>query len=388
MAREPGYCLHKPTGQAYVNLGGKVIYLGEHGTDESRERYNRVKAEWLVNRHSEKFQPKHSNGPTMASLGDAYLDHAESYYSGSTEYANLKLALLPVSELFATLPAGEFGILQYRACRDWWLRDPKRSRQYVNKQMKRLLRILKWSVGEGLIPPSIHQACQCVAPLKAGRTEAKESEPVKPVPEADVTATISKCTTVVADMIRFQQLVGCRPGELVTITPAMVNRSSEVWTITLAKHKTAYRGKQRTIYVGPKAQKILTKYLLRSEDAACFSPVESEKERRQTKHDARATPLSCGNRPGSNRIARKPRKAPGEAFSTGTYARSVRSACLRAKVTPWSPNQLRHNAATSIRKEFGLEAAQVILGHSELGVTQVYAERDVSKAIAVARQVG
>jgi integrase len=309
MAREPGYCLHKPTGQAYVNLGGKVIYLGEHGTDESRERYNRVKAEWLVNRHSEKFQPKHSNGPTMASLGDAYLDHAEVYYAGSTEYANLKLALLPVSELFATLPAGEFGILQYRACRDWWLRDPKRSRQYVNKQMKRLLRILKWSVGEGLIPPSIHQACQCVAPLKAGRTEAKESEPVKPVPEADVTATISKCTTVVADMIRFQQLVGCRPGELVTITPAMVDRSSEVWTITLAKHKTAYRGKQRTIYVGPKAQKILTKYLLRSEDAACFSPVESEKERRQTKHDARVTPLSCGNRPGTNRIARK---APGD----------------------------------------------------------------------------
>jgi integrase len=189
-------------------------------------------------------------------------------------------------------------------------------------------------------------------------------------------------------MIRFQQLVGCRPGELVTITPAMVNRSSEVWTITLAKHKTAYRGKQRTIYVGPKAQKILTKYLLRSEDAACFSPVESEKERRQTKHDARVTPLSCGNRPGSNRIARKPRKAPGEAFSTGTYARSVRSACIRAKVTPWSPNQLRHNAATSIRKEFGLEAAQVILGHSELGVTQVYAERDVAKAIAVAKQVG
>ena len=178
------------------------------------------------------------------------------------------------------MPAKDFGILQYRACRDWWLRDPKRSRQYVNKQMKRLLRILKWSVGEGLIPPSIHQACQCVAPLKAGRTEAKESEPVKPVPEADVTKTIAKCTTVVADMNRFQQLVGCRPSEFVTITPAMVNRSSEVWTITLAKHKTAYRGKQRTIYVGPKAQKILTKYLLRAEDAACFSPVESEKERR------------------------------------------------------------------------------------------------------------
>jgi hypothetical protein len=30
MAGEPGYCLHKPTGQAYINLGGKVHYLGTH----------------------------------------------------------------------------------------------------------------------------------------------------------------------------------------------------------------------------------------------------------------------------------------------------------------------------------------------------------------------
>ena len=30
----------------------------------------------------------------------------------------------------------------------------------------------------------------------------------------------------------------------------------------------------------------------------------------------------------------------------------------------WSPNQLRHAAATEVRKQFGLEAAQIILGHS------------------------
>ncbi len=34
VAREPGCCLHKPTGQAYVNLGEKVVYLGKHGTAE------------------------------------------------------------------------------------------------------------------------------------------------------------------------------------------------------------------------------------------------------------------------------------------------------------------------------------------------------------------
>jgi site-specific recombinase XerC len=54
----------------------------------------------------------------------------------------------------------------------------------------------------------------------------------------------------------------------------------------------------------------------------------------------------------------------------------------------WSPNQLRHTAATEIRRQFGLEAAQVTLGHSNANVTQIYAERDLSKAAEIMRQVG
>jgi len=38
----------------------------------------------------------------------------------------------------------------------------------------------------------------------------------------------------------------------------------------------------------------------------------------------------------------------------------------------WHPHLLRHNAATRLRKEFGLETAQVILGHKTLAVTEVY----------------
>lgn len=185
--------------------------------------------------------------------------------------------------------------LAFRACRDWWLSDPKRSRQYVNKQSKRLLRVLKWAVGQGMIPPSVHQASQCVESLKAGRTTAPETEKVTCVPQSLVDVTLSHCTPVLADMIRFQQLVGCRPGELCSIKPSMVARSKDVWQISLAQHKTAYRGKQRTIYVGPKAQAILSKYLLRGAESHCFSPCESEKERLQAKHEARVTPMNCGN---------------------------------------------------------------------------------------------
>ena len=54
----------------------------------------------------------------------------------------------------------------------------------------------------------------------------------------------------------------------------------------------------------------------------------------------------------------------------------------------WSPNQLRHTAGTAIRKRFGLEAAQVILGHASADVTQIYAERDLQKAVDIMREVG
>jgi site-specific recombinase XerC len=41
-----------------------------------------------------------------------------------------------------------------------------------------------------------------------------------------------------------------------------------------------------------------------------------------------------------------------------------------------------------IRREFGLEAAQVLLGHAKADVTQVYAERDLTLAKQVAAKIG
>ena len=58
------------------------------------------------------------------------------------------------------------------------------------------------------------------------------------------------------------------------------------------------------------------------------------------------------------------------------------------KAHRWCPNQLRHSHATRVRKEFGLEAAQVTLGHARADVTQVYAERNEALATVVAAQIG
>ena len=117
------------------------------------------------------------------------------------------------------------------------------------------------------------------------------------------------------------------------------------------------------------------------------------------------TPSQSRRRP-----KRHPKRAPGDHYTTGSYRRSIERAVdainrkrreearnatktAGAKVEPvllpeWTPNQLRHSAATEIRKQFGLEAAQVTLGHSQADVTQIYAERDLTLAAEVMRKIG
>ena len=71
-----------------------------------------------------------------------------------------------------------------------------------------------------------------------------------------------------------------------------------------------------------------------------------------------------------------------------TYTRAIGRACKKAGIARWTANQLRHNAATFIRKEFGLDAARVILGHKSAAITEVYAEMDREKAVAVIGRIG
>jgi integrase len=84
----------------------------------------------------------------------------------------------------------------------------------------------------------------------------------------------------------------------------------------------------------------------------------------------------------------KPVKRPGESYTTQSYGRAIANACDAAGITRWHPNQLRHGVATAIRRQYGLEAAQVALGHTQAKITEVYAERDLSLAVRVAREIG
>ncbi|NLE37134.1 MAG: site-specific integrase, partial [Pirellulaceae bacterium] len=276
--------------------------------------------------------------------------------------------------------------------------DKGNSRPYINNLIDELKRIFRWGVSQQLIPVQIHQSLATVPGLRKNRTEAREPDPVKPVPDAVVEATLPQLPEVVADMVMLQRLTGARPGEVCLIRPCDVDTSGEVWLYRPESHKNEHHGTDRIICIGPKAQDVLRPYLLREKTAYCFSPVDSEKRRRAVAHANRKTPLAYGNRPGTNRRC-KPKTRPSDRYDVDSYRRAIHRAVDKInrqrekqddtqRLERWAPNRLRHTAGTEIRKTYGLEAAQVALGHTRADVTQIYAEKNLTLAVEVARNCG
>jgi integrase len=260
-------------------------------------------------------------------------------------------------------------------------------RNEVNKRIGRIKRVFRWGTENELIPPSIFHGLQSVRGLSRGRSDARESEPVKPVPDAFVDALEPHVSPQVWAMIQLQRFTGMRPGEVTMMRTCDIDTSGHVWIYSPSSHKTAHHGHRRKINLGPRAQEVLRPWLRTELQAYLFQPREAVAWYRAERHRHRKTPLSCGNRPGSNR-QRRPTRSPAEAYKVGSYGLAITRGCDKAGVPHWHPHQLRHNAATWLRKEFGLDVARVVLGHRSAAVTEVYAEVDFEKARSIMQQVG
>lgn len=277
------------------------------------------------------------------------------------------------------------------------------SRPYINKQIIRARRVFKWAASEEILPVGVFHGLQTVPGLKRGRTVAREPDPIRPVPDEIVRETISHMTPTLRAMVTAQRAAGMRSGELVTMRAADLDMQGPIWVYTPQHHKTEHHGRSRSICLGRKAQEAIRPFLSTDLSACIFSPIRSENERREMMHTSRQTPLSCGNKPGSNR-KRHPKWGAKAKYSTGTFAAAIAYACRRAFPAPdglegddlkqwhrdhkWTPHQLRHGFATEVRRSFGLEASQVSLGHASASITEIYAERDQRLALEVASKIG
>lgn len=414
--RVPKYRLHKATGQALVEIRGHRTYLGKYDSPSSHERYRQIIAEFMSAKPKPALRPSTTALPLRVDeLILVYFQYAKAYYVKdglpTNEVVAIRVALRRLRRMFGSTPTSDFGPKAFKLVRESLIHE-ELSRKYVNDSMGRITRMFRWAVVEELIPPTVFHAVSSVPGLRKGRSNAKETAPVGPVKDEIVEATLPYLPEIVADMVRVQRLTGMRPVEVCILRPCDVNRDGEIWTYRPSHHKTEHAGKDRVVTLGPKAQEVLLRYLARPAAMNCFRPCDSEKRRQSARHAARQTPLSCGNRPKEPHPGSKRR--PGERYTTASYRRAIHRACDKAFVHPeqsrnrkeilspeklalleawrrknrWAPNQLRHTAATEIRRRYGLEAAQVVLGHSGANVTQVYAERDARLAATVALEVG
>jgi len=405
--RIPSYRLHKPSGKSVVTIDGRDIYLGTHGSSESHARYHDEIARWQLQRLHPKSSLTSRPDFAISELFLAYWEFAKQHYRKggvlTNEASDVRLSMRELLEFFSDSPVDSFGPLALKTVRQAML-DRDLSRGVINQRISRIKRMFKWGVASELVSPNTLYALQAVTGLQRGRSSARETLPVRPASEKIVETVLLALSTPVAAMVQLQIFTGMRPGEVVIMRPIDIDRSNTpVWIYRPPSHKTEHLGRERRIFIGPKAQDMLRPFLDRGPTVFCFSPVEAVREHRMHRAANRITPMSCGNRSGTNRKA-KPKKQPRECYDRNSYRQAIIYACKKCFPPPagcsgddlvvWHrkhrfyPHQLRHNAATYLTKTFGIEAAQIVLGHSTLSVTQVYAERDFAKAAEIMRQVG
>ncbi|MGA2231111.1 MAG: site-specific integrase, partial [Tepidisphaeraceae bacterium] len=320
----PKYRRHRASGQAVVTIHGRDHYLGPWNTKASKAEYDRIIGEFLANGRQTVLD---ATNITVLELIDRYWTFAKGYYrrpdnTATSEGHCIKLALSHVHRLYGSTLARDFGPLALECCRNAMIQEGW-ARGSINIHVGRIKRMVKWGVAAELIPPSVHHGLSAVAGLRAGRSDAKESEPVKPVDDDVVSATLRHLSTVVRAMVEVQRLTGARPGEIAAMRTVDIDTSGPTWRYKPQSHKTQCHGHDREIFIGPKAQSVIRPFLKPLNPTAhLFRPVDAVAEHQERLATARQTPMSCGNVPGSNRV-RKPRRKPGDAYSVNSYRRAI-----------------------------------------------------------------
>ncbi len=287
----PGYLLHKARNKGRAILNGKTIYLdGAYDSPESRAHYDRIIAELLT-------KPERPDliNVTIARLAILYVDYAKTYYRKdgklTPEIGQIRAALKPLIALSASTPVSSFGPLKLKRVREVMV-DKGWVRATINDHVSRINRMLSWGVENELVPPQVHQACVAVRNLQKGRCTVPEGEPVLPVSVDDVNATLPFLGRQISAMVRVQLYSGMWPQEVRLMRACDIDRSDETWEYIPHRHKTEHHGKQRKIFIGPRAQDIVAEFFGDDSEAYTFSPLQAWEEANQRRRVARVSPMT------------------------------------------------------------------------------------------------
>lgn len=370
------------TNRAYVRWSGEKFYFGYWGSIEASQKFT----EWYSSIVGDVRQvPSPAINLNVRTCVARYLKHAKTYYSKngipSQEFRNVSAAMGTLMKTAGRLMVTDFGPRKLTAIQSALSMEtigdpprPKYARNSINARIHRIRRCFRWCAGQEIIPAGIVTALDMVPALSIGRSEARESDPVEPVSIDVVQKTLPFLSPTVGAMARVQLLCGMRPQDVCGMSVPMIDMTSDIWLYRPLRHKGTHRGTSLTKAIPPAAQEIIRPFL--RPDGPLFSPDDS---------------LAFWRSQERKRVSRKKPKQRGY-YSTGSYGKSIVYAISRAAkqgivIPHWTPNQLRHAIATTLREKLGIEASQLYLGHKKPDVTLIYAERSLRALSEIARQM-
>jgi integrase len=388
---------HKQSGQARLRFNGREFRFGPFGSAEAERRYQSWRAKQFGDQLAEPPSgnaapppcsavppaPTPTAGLTVGELWEAWANSIRRKrpddYKKSSAWHAAKAALRALMLVPGTveMPAETFGPRRLievrdalchapivRRLRNGKLSAPKtRTRRDVNDTAGRIVQMFRWATPMELVPEAKAHALATVKPLAAGEVSAvRDSAPRSPVDNQRLDAILPYLTDPMRAMVLFARLTASRPGEVSRLRLAdVINRDQPVWLYRPPQHKNRWRGHDRSIEVGTKAQAVLLEALGgRGEDEYVFSP-------------RRAAPRRP-RRPGTIQMhPPKPSPRAGEYYTTAAIRRAIARACKQAGVPAFPTYELRYTRIDEVRRLHGPDAAQRTAGHRTRDLVDHYA---------------
>ena len=265
------------------------------------------------------------------------------------------------------------------------------TRRGINDNLKQIRAIWEWGVGREIVTVAQAKRLEEVKSLRMGQAPDPASRPR--VTEAEFKKVIQAVNTVVADMLWLIWYTAMRPGEVCKMRPFDILRDDpDCWMYIpgrdktpVGEHKTMRFGRVKIVPLASKPQRILARRItdFSSKDYV-FKPAEAIGELQERRSRNRKTPMSCGNRPGTNRRSH-PMIRPGDRYTTNALRNACKRGCARAGVEPFKPYDLRRSTATGTRSILGKEAAKLLLGHANMDTTDIYLLEEIQEAVKMAK---
>jgi integrase len=382
---------HK-SGQARVRIRGHDHYLGPYGSLEARKNYALLLAQVTSSPSATPTSPEPTPPSpatplakpaleaqrTVADLAVLWLEQRAPQYSNrGGEVAQFRRMFAALLAVHGETLAREFGSdeleeVQLAMASGSWLTAEQRAdrakhktptdwcARVVNRHITRLRTFWRWCERKKLAPAGSWAALRTVEPLAGNDPRVRHTSRRKPCTFADLLQVVRHAPRVVKAMLLLQWWCGMRPGEVRRMRACEIDRTSDVWIYRPSQHKNDWRGQERVVPLGPKAQAVLGSWLARATapEAYLFPPT-------------------------------KRRKGSEGCYTSAGYCRAVQVAGERAGVKGLHAYLCRHAAKQRVTRELGLDAARSFLGQKSVQSTDGYGDAvDLQQAREAARRMG